>query len=344
MTNGPNREDMSEELPAISGRQVFSREYEAAIDHTLNQLRERLRGQETALQELRDASRTPAIQEPSADPRTRLRQIQTFTAAYERLTPAEPTLPAPDSPLPALLMLRHSHRLIAETARVIADDQKALSAARNRLAREEADLRDAHLMTRSLESRISSLEASQQDDTEVSSAKAAKHKLQELQKRRKGYERETKALVKALNDFFDDHLASMLAAEELGGPVVGEMMDVDDEVLGAGFSHQGRTRKTTSARDPSKRQRRIDHIWGATDADDGEHRTESDAAAAEMRTLLEDLYNASASAGGSSSGAYVGLSRESAAARFLIRAKVAQFHPRDARRLRLIDFARGLDG
>ena len=31
-----------------------------------------------------------------------------------------------------------------------------------------------------------------------------------------------------LDGFIETHLASMLAAEELGGPVVGDLMDIDD--------------------------------------------------------------------------------------------------------------------
>jgi hypothetical protein len=47
--------------------------------------------------------------------------------------------------------------------------------------------------------------------------------------------------------------------------------------------------------------------------------------------------------GAGSPSPYVDLQRDSAAARFLVRAKVAQFHPRDAGRIRLIDFGRQLD-
>ena len=56
----------------------------------------------------------------------------------------------------------------------------------------------------------------------------------------------------------------------------------------------------------------------------------------EMHSLLDDLLEAGTS--------YIDLPRDSAASRFLVRSKVAQFHPRDARRLRLVDFGRSLDG
>jgi hypothetical protein len=152
--------------------------------------------------------------------------------------------------------------------------------------------------------------------------------------------------VKAFNGFIDDHLAAMLAAEELGGPVVGGLVDVEDLTLQAGFSQQGKARKVKPGLDGDKRQRRIDEIWGPKGEDedmDGEDRSEKEAAGAEMRVLTEKLLNASSSAASGSSTAYVALERDSAAARFLVRAKVAQFHPRDATRLRLVDFGRDLD-
>lgn len=89
------------------------------------------------------------------------------------------------------------------------------------------------------------------------------------------------------------------------------------------------------------RQMKIDRIWGPENGVDSGERTEAKAAAWEMLGLVEELV--AALKGERGSGEYVVLKRESAAARFLVRAKVATFHPRDARRLRLVDFGRELD-
>lgn len=62
-----------------------------------------------------------------------------------------------------------------------------------------------------------------------------------------------------------------------------------------------------------------------------------------MKDLTEALLNSLMESGGDSSAAYVELPKETAAARFLVRSKVAQFHPRDSTKLRLIDFGRELD-
>jgi hypothetical protein len=201
-------------------------------------------------------------------------------------------------------------------------------------------------MTQALEARIEKLRIAQTERANKTSSQVAKDLLRDLQRRKSNYERETKRLVKAFDGFIDEHLAAMLAAEELGGPVVGDLIGVKDQTLQAGFSQQGKAKKFRSGMDEIKRQRRIDEIWGSKDGDedmDREERSEKDIAGAEMRALTEKLLNASSSAASGSSGAYVVLERDSAAARFLVRAKLAQFHPRDATRLRLIDFGRDLD-
>ena len=140
----------------------------------------------------------------------------------------------------------------------------------------------------------------------------------------------------------------MLAAEELGGPVVGDPLDVSDDILMKGFNQRGKARKSRGHMDglPEKRQRTIGQIWGRREQeesnDDEELNTRNgrQAAAKEMRMLTEDLLNIAVEEG---TLAYVTMQRDAAAARFLVRAKVAQFHPKDAQRLRLIDFGQEID-
>ncbi len=265
--------------------------------------------------------------------------------AYESLTVAEPDLPPEDSSLPAVLAIRDTQNAIAETKASITAGEQKLVQANEQLQHEEADLRDARLITSALESRIDKLHNNKTTSSRRSPDQAAKERLQEQHKRKAVYDREIKKLIRAFNEFTDEHLSAMLAAEELGGPVVGGIMDVEDNSLEAGFNAQGKAKRlrSTSSLDDRKRQRRIDEIWGRTE-DAGEEsngpRSEKDAAGAEMRALTEDLLNAAADEAVSS--AYVELRRDSAAARFLVRARVAQFHPRDARKLRLIDFGKEL--
>ncbi|KAI9795797.1 MAG: hypothetical protein M1833_006818 [Piccolia ochrophora] len=315
--------------------------HEARLDRALKELQDRVGELGAALEKLRKSS-SPSVDcsEISSDPSERLRQLHAIKTTYEKLTHAEPVLPSTDSPLPALLALRTTSRLIDEIRSSIADARQQLSNTRERLEKEEADLQDARLVAESLEKRTEALRAQQQAESQTSPTQLTRNLVKELQARKTAYERETKRLVKAFNKFIDKQLAAMLAAEELGGPIVGEMLEISDEMLGAGFSHQGKVKKIRNAGSGPGRQRRIDEVWGQNDS--GE-RSEREAAGAEMRALTEDLLNASAMALDGTASGYVELRRESAAARFLVRAKVAQFHPKDARRLRLIDFGRDLD-
>jgi hypothetical protein len=210
---------------------------------------------------------------------------------------------------------------------------------KKRLEKEQADLSDAKLIQTEIQARIESLQGQIEERTQKSPGQIAKDMIREMKKKKTYYDSETGKLVKSFNAFIDDYLAPMLAVEELGGPIVGGMLDVDEEMLGGVFSTQGKQKKVKPNED--KRQRRIDQIWGPRPAEDGqtmEPWDEKRAAAAEMRELTEQLLNSLVDADGTGPGAYVELQRESAAARFLVRSKVAQFHPKDARKLRLVDF------
>ena len=153
------------------------------------------------------------------------------------------------------------------------------------------------------------------------------------------FDSETERLRETLDEFIKSDLAAMIAAEELGGPVAGEDIGIDEEMLDAGFSRSGKPGSRKVAVQDG-RQRRIDEIWGTASGGDGG--SEKDAAAAEVRDLVERLL--AALAGENEGSVYINLDRDSAAARFLVRAKVAVFHPKDARRLRLVDFGRDLEG
>lgn len=290
------------------------------------------------------ASAAPIETEPSEDPKAELRQLRALKTAYESLTPKEPWLPPRDSPLPGLIALRTTDRTVRETQEAITNTEADFKKIKQRLDKEKADLADANLIQQEIQTRIVSLQESIQERTQRSPGQIAKEMIAELKQKKKNYDGETNKLVKAFNAFIDDHLAAMLAVEELGGPIVGQILDVDEELLEGYFSTQGKPKKVKPSED--KRQRRIDEIWGPRPEDDGRSKEPWDerrAAAAEMRELTEQLLNSLVEADGNGQGAYVELLRESAAARFLVRSKVAQFHPKDARKLRLIDFGGEID-
>ncbi len=240
--------------------------------------------------------------------------------------------------------MRATDRTVRETQEAIYNTEAELKQTKQRLDKEQADLSDAKLIQSDLQSRIASLQEDIQERTQRSPDQIAKEMIDGMKRKRKYYDSETSKLIKAFNAFIDDHLAAMLAVEELGGPVVGQLLDIDEETLQGGFSTQGRAKKAKPSED--RRQRRIDEIWGPRPEGDERSKepwNEKRAAAAEMRELTEQLLNSLVEADGNGPGAYVDLQRESAAARFLVRSKIAQFHPKDARKLRLIDFGGEID-
>ncbi|KAK4693664.1 hypothetical protein P7C71_g3775, partial [Lecanoromycetidae sp. Uapishka_2] len=261
--------------------------------------------------------------------------------AYKSITPAEPFLPLPNSPLPALLALRSTLNLVDQTKTSIKETKEHIDVAKARLQREQNNLQDARSLTHALEQRIERLRLENEEQAQMSPGDVMKAMVQEQQQKRKYYMAELRKLVIAFNKFVDSHLAAMVAAEDLGGPVVGDLLDISEDTLRAGFTKQGKPYKARHMSD-LKRKRRNEEVWGSENEDfEAEPRTEKDAAAGEFRALVEDLLNASA--GNEEADPYVRIRREGAAVRFLVRANVAQFHPEDARRLRLVDFGSELN-
>lgn len=245
-----------------------------------------------------------------------------------------------------MLALRATNKTIEDSKACAKNIDADLTKTQKRLEKERSDLQDAKLITTALEDRIEALRSEIDEKSQKSPSQIARDMVRELQQKKSRYDKETSKLVKAFGKFVENHLAAMLAAEELGGPVVGEILDIDQGMLADGFGSRPKEKRNNEAPE-DRRQRRIDEIWGARveGEDEGLENgwDEKRSAAAEMKELTEQLLNNLAEAEGGGSGAYVALERESAAARFLVRSKVAQFHPKDARRIRMIDFGRELD-
>ncbi|KAL1976312.1 hypothetical protein VTN31DRAFT_2594 [Thermomyces dupontii] len=317
--------------------------YNRKLDETIRSLQEHVKRQEDALRELRRSNqRKNDLPKPGLDLRERLAQVRRAKRAYDSLFQSKPDLPPPDSPLPSLVALRETARVIAESKASIRSLQESLPWYRGRLGTAEEELRDAKLITEGLRDRIRRLQAESADRVKKTPSQLAAELIEAERSKNRELERATGQLQQALDSFIDNQLAAMLAAEDLGGPVVGDEMDVPDATLEAGYTQQGKPKKprsrTAQDGDDDPRQLRIDTFLRRQSGDQGDGvrpTTRREAAAAEMRQLLSSLLEAGQ--------AYVDLPRESAASRFLVRAKAAQLHPRDARRIRLIDFSRSLE-
>lgn len=261
-------------------------------------------------------------------------------------------MPGREPPIQGLLALREASRLIPQLKTTIRTTAEDLIANRERLSAEERNLRDAKTILTELKERVKLLREKRKhedEDRETNQKRNPDRRAKELidQQRKKNIQLETKTeeLKRELKSFIDEHLAPMLAAEDLGGPVVGDEIEVPDTTLEAGYTARGKVKKSAKKTDDDTiepRQQRIDELVHRQRRSRGENDPQTTArptnkremAAAEMHALIDSLLD---EAGTSS---YIELDEDSAASRFLVKAKIAQFHPRDSRKLRLIDVAR----
>ncbi|KAK4447681.1 hypothetical protein QBC34DRAFT_409310 [Podospora aff. communis PSN243] len=314
------------------------------VDRTLRELDNAIKDIEEALKEVRATpSRVPDSELKAED------SMEIMIKAYKDATESEPFLPSRGSMLPALLAMRKVQKTTEQTKAHTLSQQGVLSQTKKRVDEEQVNLREQRALQAALEKRIQSLRDGLETREEKTSEQLAREKIAALKKQKAVFNRQTLAVMKDLDWFIENHLGAMLAAEELGGPVVGEMTEIDPEELTAGFNAHGKPKKVKSNPNEDRRQRRIDEIWGGASEEQGargkrkREGDEASAASAEMRDLTEQLLNQAMESGGDSSAAYIRIPRESAAVRSLVRSKVAEFHPKDANRLRLIDFGRELD-
>ena len=283
--------------------------------------------------QLRETTSPVSVDKPDEDPASRIRQLRTITAAYKSNTSAEPILPSSDSPLPALLALRATLKTVDETKIAVRESRGQIVDAHSEFRRKEADLQDARQMTAALEERGEKLRR-ERAEIERDGAKGTITRILDSQQQKSlRYAEELRRLVVAFNRFIDEHLAAMIAAEQLGGPIAGDDISIDDAMLKAGFDKQGRVKKSKVGKNVADDEAMDIDVSDLNGTGVG---TERRAAGAGMRRLTEELLNALADDENPES--YIIIGKETAAVRFLIRAKVAQFHPHDSRKLRLMDF------
>ncbi|KAJ5081612.1 hypothetical protein NUU61_009876 [Penicillium alfredii] len=329
--NRQNAENESDMEPAgTTALQAYSRR----LDVTLRGLQEQVRHQEEELQKLRESSSVD-LASTGTDPWMRVSQTRRAKKAYDSLLQSKDEFPTTDSVLPLLLAIDETSQLVKDNKASVTVTADQLSVDRERFRIEEANLRDSRSIASGLRERLQRIRNASSRKEEQSPSQVARELVNQQKKRNKGLDRASTDLKASLDKFFDDTLAPMLAAEDLGGPTVGDAQEVSDATLKAGYTAHGKPKKQKeSAGTEDGAQQRIDQFLHRSTA--GANLTNKrEAAATEMQGLLDALLEAGTS--------YIDLQRDSAASRFLVRAKVAQFHPRDARRLRLIDFGRSLD-
>ncbi|KOS38900.1 hypothetical protein ACN38_g10262 [Penicillium nordicum] len=305
--------------------------YTRRLDATLQGLQEQVKRQQDELNKLRELNSLD-LTETGTDSWARISQARRAKKAYDSLLKSEDELPATDSVLPSLLAIEETARLVQENKVSVTLTAEQLSVDRERLRVEEANLRDSQSIASGLRERIQRIRNANTRKEEQTPSQVAREQLTLQKKQTKELDRTSASLKVSLDKFIDETLAPMLAAEDLGGPTVGDAFEVSDSTLKAGYTAHGKPKKQKEpAETEGGSQQRIDKFMKRSTDEASTNKRE--AAAKEMHGLLDAMLEADS---------YIHLERDSASSRFLVRAKVAQFHPRDARRLRLIDFGRSL--
>ncbi|KAJ5125765.1 hypothetical protein N7448_005079 [Penicillium atrosanguineum] len=328
-----NRQAAEKESAREPLRATNLQAYAHRLDETLRELQEQVQRQEDELNKLREIG-SHGLLDISNDPWVRVAQARRAKKAYDSLLQSEDELPPTGSILPSLLAVADTSQLIKESKVSVTVTAEKLSTDRERLRVEEANLRDSRAIASGLRERIQQIRSTNARKQKQTPSQVAQDVAKEQKKKNKELDRASAALKVSLDSFIDETLAPMLAAEDLGGPTVGDALEVSDATLKAGYTAHGNPKKPKQPAEPENgAQQRIDQFLQRNN-DSLNLTNKREAAATEVHELLDALLEAGNS--------YVDLKRDSAASRFLVRSKVAQFHPRDARRLRLIDFGRSL--
>ncbi|RPB25942.1 hypothetical protein L211DRAFT_866880 [Terfezia boudieri ATCC MYA-4762] len=350
-------------LPRTDAVLAAQEAHEESVRSEVEGLRERIRAEKEALGKL------PAQPKLKSEKGARLNDLLISELVYgkkllEELPP--PGAPEPTSPLNPLLL----HRFLSTEIERLVDTsiplaRRELSEVKSKICSEEAEVKTTELLTSALRTRIELLEGEvgmrrtqghdQSDEVEI-----AEKIILELEGRYTMYNKAQKKFLRELSKFVNTYLAKLLAAEGLGGPVVGDDLGIDVS-SGVTFDKSGKVRREKvqqtihnmfSSRGKQTGKKRGCEGDSDNDDDDDEEEEEEEeeeerrkevrpnvVAAQELKKLLEELMNKTLEAE-----VYVTLERgDSAAARFLVRSGVAVFHPRDARRVRLVEFGRSVE-
>ncbi|KAF7593503.1 hypothetical protein BBP40_011414 [Aspergillus hancockii] len=287
--------------------------YNRKLDETLKNLQSRVKSQEDDLRRLRAINEID-LSKIGADPWFRVSQVRRAKKAYDSLLKSETELPSSGSPLPSLLAAEEISRLVKESKLSVSMTADKLSINRQRLKVEEANLRDAQAIRDGLQKRIGSIREQQANKEQKSPSQLAQDLVEQQQDKKEELDKATEDLKASLYNFVEETLAPMLAAEDLGGPTVGDAVNFSDETLERGYTSHGKPKKPKASVtvNNDSGQRRIDELirGQASQGDNqGQNRVNRrETAATEMHELLTALLDA---------GSYIDLPRESANARFL---------------------------
>ncbi|KAK6351400.1 hypothetical protein TWF718_004560 [Orbilia javanica] len=314
-------------------------QHRKTVRHDIKALDELIKKQEDAIRGLKSQIERLHKREEVTPQKIALAKTIALKDGSETYFDELPWLPEDDSAINTLLTLRSVLKVIEANRKGVMDGERKVEEMKKAVRREQGWVATAQEIENELERKIYELEGI--------------NRLPEPTKRRErkqieAYENETKdmarvsaRLTKELRKFVKDRLGAAIAVEEAGGPVTGSKLNVvelrDYLDIEGGDGKPGRRTKAVKAKE--RGQKRLDEIWGSRD-EEGVTVSPEEKAGEELLELIEKLVNTMLN---EDPHAYTSLTRESAASRYLVRSFVATLHPKDALRIRLIDFGGKID-
>ncbi|KAF3907767.1 hypothetical protein AA313_de0210155 [Arthrobotrys entomopaga] len=309
-----------------------------SVGKDIQTLDELIKKQEDAIRELKSELEMLHNRKDVTPQKIEVAKVNGLKNGSEKYFVELPWLPEEESGVNTLLAVRGVLEVIEESRKRRSDTEKRVEEMKKVVRREQGWVATAQEVQEELKKKIGELE--KLDRVNENDAKRDKRRIAEYEQSRKEMEKTGDILMRELGKFIKSRLGVMIAVEEAGGPVVGSELDVEKlkQYLEVEAGSTGRRNKAAKARE--RGQKRLDEIWGGGDEDGGSLDPERRAGEellelveAMMNTMLEDDPHS-----------YTKLTRESAASRFLVRSFVATLHPKDAMRIRLLDFAGKIDG
>ncbi|KAF3902454.1 hypothetical protein ABW21_db0201464 [Orbilia brochopaga] len=310
-------------------------QHQSSVTQDIKTLDELIRKQQAAIRDLQGQIDALHARDDATPQKIEAAKTNALKDGSDRFFTQLPWLPEEESGLNTLLTLRGVLRVIEESRKEITETERRVEDARRVLRREQNWVATAQEIEKELKRRITELEKLGRVNT--SQDARDKRNLVEYEKSRKEMAAMSAKLAKELAKFVKGRLGVMIAVEEAGGPVVGSELDIRNlrQYLEVDDGSTGRRNKTAKARE--RGQRRLDELWGSGGGEEGgeESVDPEKKAGEELLELIETMLNKMLE---DNPHAYTKLSRDSAASRFLVRSFVASLHPKDAMKIRLLDF------
>ncbi|KAK6503334.1 hypothetical protein TWF481_008357 [Arthrobotrys musiformis] len=315
-------------------------QHRKSVRQDIETLDELIKRQEDAIKGLKSQIERLHKREEATSQRIAIAKTTALKNGSEAYFDELPWLPDDDSGVNTLITLRSVLRVIEANRKGVTDAERKVEEMKKVVRREKGWVGTAQELERELDRKISELEGIDRLPEPVK--RRERRQIEEYEKEAKEMTRVSARLTKELQKFVKERLGAAVAVEEAGGSVIGSILNVVELKNYLDIeSEEGKTgRKTKALKAKERGQKRLEEIWGGQD-EEGAAVGRDEKAGEELLELIEKLVNTMLD---DDPHAYTKLTRESAASRYLVRSFVATLHPKDALRIRLLDFGGKIEG